>query len=140
MSLTLGLIAGTLITLFTLDFLFLQWHRLELDVLPDTLSEWSCSRHLFPESGGLPAEIAGADCVRKIDGDPPLPFDTLPSPVIDDTNVEDEFPDDDIAADKPIPSLPVTSLTSFPRYASGLVKSRVNGWDVAGERENRLGG
>jgi hypothetical protein len=126
-SATFELIAGTLIILFTLDFLFLQWHLPEPEVLPDTSSDWSCSRHLFAESGGLPAENAGADGARNIGGDPPFPFDTLPSPVIDDTKVEDEFPDVDIAADKVNPSLPSDSVPFFPRGAPGLVKSSVNG-------------
>ncbi|KAL2495559.1 Uncharacterized protein Fot_39316 [Forsythia ovata] len=47
---------------------------------------------------------------KNIEDDPPLPFDTLPLLVIDETNVNDQFPDVDIAADKLKPSLHITSL------------------------------
>lgn len=130
--------------------LFLQWHRLEPDVLPEMLSEWLCSRHLLPESGGLEAEITGAAGARNIDGDPPFPFETLPSPVIDERNVDEEFPEVDIAPDKVRLSLTVISPPSFRKQVPGFVKSSVNGCAAtgaaagaaagAGEREKRLRG
>ncbi|KAK6123425.1 hypothetical protein DH2020_042831 [Rehmannia glutinosa] len=74
-----------------------QWQREEPEVLLEMLSEWLCSRHLFPDSGGLPEDMVGA---RNIDANPVFPFDTLPSLVIVDAKVVYEFPDVDTAANK----------------------------------------
>lgn len=88
------LIAGTLTTFFILFFRrFEQWHLLllEPDILLETLSEWSCSWHLFlngvDESGGFPAETAGAGAKNR--DEPSFPLETLPSPVMaEDINEE----------------------------------------------------
>ena len=128
------LMAGTLITFFTLFFLrFEQWHLLlpEPDILPETLSEWSCSWHLFlngvDDSGGFPVETASAGAKNR--DDPCFPFETLPSPVIaEDINEE----------------LEETLKLSFVNSNSvllvlelnkqGFVKSRVKLWGCEGTK------
>lgn len=73
---------------------FEQWHLPLPDTenLPDTSSEWSCSWHLFlygaEESGGFPAETAGAGAKNR--EDPCFPLETLPSPVMAE-DINEEF-------------------------------------------------
>ena len=70
--------------------LFEQWQRPpEAAYLPPATSEWAWPWHFFleeDESGGLPAEAAGATRGRR--DEPCLPFETLPSPVIDERKEE----------------------------------------------------
>lgn len=108
--------------------LFLQWHLPEpVDLLPEIFSDCSCSRHRFPVIGSFPA-CAGSN---NIEEEPCLPFDTLPSPVIDEIN-DDEFVGVGvfISFDKLKTSLDFTAVTAleFPIGVStfGFVKSSVN--------------
>lgn len=128
MSAILLLIAGTLVTFFTLFFLLLeQWHLPppEPECLPEMLSEGSCSWHRFLygtlEIGGFPADEAGPDAGAMNIDVPSFPFETLPSPVIAD-DMKEEL--DDTLKLSFANSISETPLELGPRML-GRVKSRV---------------
>lgn len=73
-----------------LNYLLLeQWQPPPEDDFRAKSPEKAESWHLFrwvDESGGFPAEIAGGATGGRPIFDPCLPFETLPSPVMDDIN------------------------------------------------------
>lgn len=101
----------------------MQLQREEPGIFPEMLSERSCSRHLFPDSGGLPTQIP------IVDGSALLPLDTLPSPVIVDARVPDECAD----VDKLNTSSPIISFEKSLRDGGAAA-----GAAEAGESEKRF--